>query len=335
MKFWKTAALALLAFFMSAPVIPGNPASAAGVMSPKMTYGASSLISLRVGFGNMPVGYPYFVAFEKGFFAAEGLKVEPIFLMPVNRMADALIAGKIDASAPMSLVTLLSIEEKSPGLFKILCSTSGDLKHFGDRLLVKKDSPIRDVRQLAGKKIGVIQGTTAIICLKIVLRHWLNPEKDVTLIPMEPRFHMNALLSGQVDALLASEPLTSILLEKDEARSILDAPLEKYVMNPFPGAVSVVSTKFLSQNPEAVRNFSRAMNRAVGYLRTNPEECRKIFSKFTGLPDSTSNPGQARYWKLSEIDAEVLQRFADILLREGFLKKNISIQTLIYRPEEK
>jgi NitT/TauT family transport system substrate-binding protein len=326
MKFLKSAAWALLLLAFSSSFLSGSRASAAGREDP---------VLLRVGYGNMPVGYPYFVAVDRGFFASEGLKVEPVFLMPVNRMADALIAGRIDASAPMSLVTLLAVEEKSPGLFRMLCSASGDLKNFGDRLLVRTGSPIRDVRQLRGRKIGVIQGTTAIICLKIVLRNWLDPDKDVTLVPMEPRLHMNALLSGQVDALMASEPLTSILLEKKEARSILDAPLEKYVINPFPGAVSVVSTRCLSRNPEAARRFSRAMDRAVDYMRTNPRECLKIFSRYTGLPESASNPRQASYWKLAEIDAGVLQRFADILLREGILKKNIPIRPLLYSPERK
>jgi len=288
---------------------------------------------IRIGYQKTEIYQHFFTAIEKGYFKSEGLEVEPIEFASANLMAEALIAGRIDGTATSAFPVIFSVEQNNPGQFKIYLVNAVTETSFPDYILVKKGSELENLSDLKGKKIGTYPGSTLLTYTKLILGHFMDPEEDITIVQLKPDLQIQALESGQVDAILALEPIASVVLEQGVAQVLEEAPLAKYVMNPLPGSGSTFSPKFIEDNPRAVKKVIKAMNRAADFLRdsNNTAEAQEILAKWTGMDEEViERLRPLTYWKLEEIDREAVQNLADVLFEEGVLEKRTETSTLYY-----
>ncbi|KAG1077480.1 hypothetical protein G6F40_017067 [Rhizopus arrhizus] len=81
-----------------------------------------------------------------------------------------MLAGRADGSANGTGSANLAIGEiASPGLFKIFASTPSNAKNVLDEFIVAKDSPIKSIADLKGKKVGSGPGIQNATLAKAVL----------------------------------------------------------------------------------------------------------------------------------------------------------------------
>jgi NitT/TauT family transport system substrate-binding protein len=220
----------------------------------------------------------YHWAKDKGYFAAEGLDVvidqgEGAAATVTRIMSGAYDAGFGDINAAIQAaaerpddapVTVYMIYSKAP---------------FA--LLVKTESPIRAVKDLAGRKIGGPAGSAALKLIPALAKHnGLDPGK-IEFTNMAPNLQEQMLIRGQVDVsaiFTATSYMNIVALKLDPDKdfrwiSYADAGLDLYSNG------VMVSPKFAREKPEAVKGLVRAINRALKECVASPDAAIAVLTK--------------------------------------------------------
>ena len=150
---------------------------------------------------------PYEAARQRGFFAAEGLDVNIVYMRGGAQAMNALLSNSIDwIATPMDLVAQAAAQGKN---VRMLVSTAR-LPFFA--LVSSPKAPdIKDVQHLAGKKIGVAAvGTTDQLLARYLLtKAGVDPD-SVEWAVLGPNLY-DVLLQGQVEAGMVQEPSLTLL----------------------------------------------------------------------------------------------------------------------------
>lgn len=287
--------------------------------------------TIKVGYLPITADLPFFVALEKGYFTDQGLQVEPVGFRTSNQVAEAMIAGHIDATSVIALTVLFSVEAAAPGEFKVFLITVVNESSRIHNILVGKQSAFLHLSDLKGKKIGTFPGSNYVGYTKLIMKDFLDPEKELTIIPMRPHLQLEALASGQVDAIFTLEPTGTLALEKGNARVLSENPLVKYIMNPFPTAASALSSRLLRERPEVARKYTTAIYKAVDFITSNEKEARGILTKYAGVSETVAQKsGLYVLWKHNEIDHDVLKRYAELTYEQGGLARRVKVADLVF-----
>ena len=186
---------------------------------------AEALTTIKVGLLKVSSSAPLFVGMDKGFFQAEGIRVEPVWFKAAQPIALALASGDIDIGATGLTAGLYNAAAQGTKMAVVadkgrewpgykLCALMVDSN------LAK--AGVRDLAQLKGKRIGITQvGSTFHYMLGNLLEKKGMSLKDVTLVPLGGLGAMrDALVSHQIDAAFVVQPHVAPL-EKDRLAEVL------------------------------------------------------------------------------------------------------------------
>jgi len=149
-------------------------------------------------------------------------------------------------------------------------------------LVVRNGGPVKEVKDLKGKKIGYVPGTMHEILLRETLtRHGLSPDKDVHLTRVD-FFDMGmALARGGIDAFLSGEPFPSLAVDQGYG-DILSYPYYDQSVGTINAGI-IVTRKTILGNPELVQRLVLTHARATDYLKAHSDEWLERASAF-GTP---------------------------------------------------
>lgn len=283
---------------------------------------------IRVGYKNNSGYQNYFVAQKNGLFKRHGLEVEGITFQSTNQMMQALVLGQIDATAAGSIEVIGSTEIISPDAINIYLTLVFEEDNAFFSVLVSHDSGIENLSDLKGKKVGTLPGSTSETMLKFCLKHFLKPE-DVEIIQLEPRLQLQALSAGQVDALYTVDPIITLGKIKGISKVLVKGPENQYMFNPMATGAGVISSEFSKNKPEATKQFIKAMNDSIDFMRKNEDETRTIIATETKLDISVADQmNLIKYWKLGETQYELVQKYLDFLYEGEILTEKIRAKDL-------
>ena len=287
--------------------------------------------TVRIGYLNIVASLPLFVAEEKGFLKDEGVKYDLTVIATSNQLVDAVVADNLDCYIESSAVPVLAVELQSPGKLKVFSVSEITPEAPFDALLVKEDSPIMTLSDLAGKKIGVFPGSTATNLLKKYLADQGLDVSSIAFVPMPPPNHLAGLLGGSVDAIHAYEPTTAIALSKGGVRKIFGSVYAE-MLSPNPQGVAVVGTSFVVDHPETARRVIRALERAMLFMKQNDAETRQILIRRMNLSEDAAKRVVFLYMlPHDQIPADTFQQYADMLTELGELSGHVKADSLLYR----
>lgn len=288
--------------------------------------------TIKIGYKSH-IGYlPLFVGVEKGYFDEQNLEVIPVKFESTDLIVRALLSKELDALIGINTLTAFSVEQQSPGRLKIFTTQTYTTKDYPDQILVHKDSNIVSIKDLKNKKIALMPDSSFLKFFEIILEKNGLSLEDVKIVQLEPNLQLQALASKSVDAILSMEPLGTMALEKDIAKSICDAPFAKYIMNPFPIAVGVIPSDFISENPDETEKLILATNKAVDFIQSNPEEAKAIASKWTNMPLETSlKLNLNKFERLEEADKDQIQKVADFYYEIGLLENKVKVSDMFIK----
>jgi NitT/TauT family transport system substrate-binding protein len=269
---------------------------------------------------------PLFVALDRGYFEHFGIKVNATEATSPNDIITGIAAEQVDFAAALAYPILLPAANQFPGKFRFFSSSAETSKRFTSSIIVKKDSPINSYNDLRGKKIGVYTGLVQVNFLKAMLVGMGIDPKEVQIIEISPRLQIQGLVSGQYDALSSTEPTTNIARLQGIAKVVIENPRVKYIMCPFPSTAAAVSTKLLKEDPETAQGVIKALNMAIDFINSYPEEAKKVLPKYTPIPKDIETAVLAdlklfQFSKLGEENRLNVQKFADYLFENGLLSQ--------------
>lgn len=154
---------------------------------------------------------------------------------------------------------------------------------LGAAIVVPKNSPIKTVAELKGKKIAVAQGSSADYHLLAVLKQAGLTPKQVTLDYLQPTQALPALSSGAVDAWDIWSPYIEQVTAQDSARIIVNGTP---IGNTYSFEVASRSALADPVKVAAIRDYIKLLNQAHAWSNTHPQQWAKIWAAETGLPDS-------------------------------------------------
>lgn len=157
---------------------------------------------LTLAIADLPVFSVALVAEHQGYFAAEGLDMKVIHCVNGKRCLKHLTDGEAQyatvADTPLVLAALAGSK------FQILATIAGSARD--NRFLARTDRGIRTAADLKGKRIGVVQGTTAHYFADTLLLFNGIAMSEVTLVPLDGADPAGALIRGDVDAAALYNP---------------------------------------------------------------------------------------------------------------------------------
>ena len=289
---------------------------------------------VKIGYLRLVISLPTFVAQEKGFFTEEGLEVELIPFNSGTEIIDALVAGRIDADCASASTGHWFAAQEAPDKFKIFMEygTTSAEEDNTFVVVVKRDSPLKDLKDLKGKKVGTFPGATSVAMAKAAIRTEIDPE-EVIFTEIPPSNMVPALAAGQIDCFFSPEPMGMMAVSKGLGRYLIKSPLTriKTLQRGYPGAAFSFNAQFLKEYPKTAKKVKTALEKAVDYIRANNQEVRPYLVKYTGLPEPVAmRIPWDKFIKLDEIDKQAGQDLFDMLFEEGAYQKKVDTTKLYY-----
>jgi NitT/TauT family transport system substrate-binding protein len=263
---------------------------------------------------------------EKGFFRERQLDVEVEAAQGGATTIPALVSGDVQVGGS-NVVSLLIAASRDLPIQVIAPGTSAQEsgKDFG-ALLVAKDSDIRDMRDLEGKKIAVntLNNIADVVVKAAAEKDGADPSK-LRLIEV-PFPEMGATLAnGDVDAAFSIEPFVTSTVR--EGAKVINY---SYVVTE-PGmqvGAMAVSRQFAEQNADAVDRFREAVAETAEYVTANEDEFRTFLSEGAEIA-----PALAKRIVLprftAEVDADSLESTAGLMEKYGLLDSPVDAGKLL------
>ena len=143
---------------------------------------------------------------------------------------------------------------------------------------------------LEGKKLGIKLGTSTHGGLMLFAKkHGLDLKKE--LIDMPPSLQLTALGTGELDAIVASEPTPSMAVQRGFGHEL--ATLGG-LGNTYP-LVILANRNFANTRPDDVKSFLKAISRATRFINNNPGEATAILSRVSGLGNEVITSALGRH----------------------------------------
>lgn len=292
--------------------------------------GAGAETRLKVGVIPIADVAPLYLGREKGFFRAERLSVEPQLAEGGAAIAPAVLGGDFQFGYSNTISLLIAASKKLP----VRIVTQGTLggrrrsQAWAD-LLVRRDGPVRSVRDLEGRTIAV--NTLNNICEVTIKASLEKRGVDVSKLRFTevPFPEMNAALeAGRVDGACGIEPFVTEG-EDGAARGI-----DPFYVNTAPDltiATYFTSASYLERNRDVVRRFARAMNRSLEYARAHPDEARRVLSEYTQIPPRVAERIKLPVWR-TDLNRPTIELLARLSRRYGLIRSEPRLDELIARP---
>lgn len=299
---------------------------------------AQSNPKIRIGFWPVASGLPFFAAMEKGYFKEAGLDVEALKFASAQQVMEAMLAGRAEGSSNGTASAVLAIGEiAQPGLFKIFCTNPTNQKFVLDQFVVPKDSPIKSIAELKGKRIASGPGIQNVTLAKVVLERAGAGPMSVTELPIGQ--HVAALAAGQVDAVYTLEPTGTVGRLNGTTRNLEVGVIAKYIlgdpMAPWHGGSASLTTEFITKYPEVAKRYIAAYKRGVDLVRKSPNEARPFLKGYTAIEGPlTSEVPMSDYMFYDEFKAKDIayfQQFFDLFTDRGIFQRKVAVDTLLYK----
>lgn len=171
---------------------------------------ATAAEPLRIAVSKSMLSLPMFVAEAQGYFAAERLQVSISECSGGHRCLRQVLDGAADVATAGDLPIMFnSFERDDFAVLATFVTSTDDVK-----LLVRTRAGATRPEQLAGKRIGVVAGTSSQYFVDISLLAAGVDPKSVTMVWLQPEQITPALRDGTVDAAAIWEPHAHDALSK-------------------------------------------------------------------------------------------------------------------------
>jgi sulfonate transport system substrate-binding protein len=206
-------------------------------------------------------------------FAKDGITVRWVQTLGSNKALEFLNAGSIDFGSSAGSAALVAKINGNP-----IKSVYVYSKPEWTALVTRKDTPVKTVTDLKGKRVAVTRGTDPHIFLVRALQKFGMTEKDIVPVLLQHPDGKTALIRGDVDAWAGLDPMMAQAELQDGARLFYrDADANTYgILN--------VREEFLKKYPEIAQRVLAVYETARKYAVAHPDELEASFIAATKLP---------------------------------------------------
>jgi NitT/TauT family transport system substrate-binding protein len=272
------------------------------------------------------VAVPVYIAHEKGFYRENNIDVDAVFTRGGGENVQAVVSGDAQIGLSTGIFAVIgAFMKKAP--IKIAGAEIAGMDAFW---YVQGNTPMRRLEDLSGKKVAFSRAGSsthmAVLAISEQLKaKGLKPLEPVSLGGLPETY--TAVRTGQADAGWSVAPFMLDRVEKSELRVVVRGD-EITAMQEITSRVHFINNDFAGKNPNAVKGFFRAHQRAVEYMLDHKEETAKVWIKKADLkfPESAVLKTWDFYSKpaLAIKPIRGLQTTIDDAIKFNFLKQPLT-----------
>jgi NitT/TauT family transport system substrate-binding protein len=253
---------------------------AASVLVPRLAF-AQAAETIRIGVPTRTY-WPTIVcetAIRQKLFEKEGIRADLTIYRSGAEGFEALAAGAAD-------LILNSSSSVAAGLKKgvnVRCVANGANGYYGWYLVVKTDSSIKDIKEVAGKKVGITSAGSG----TDILARWTIAEHkiDFTRVPLGGGGLVPNLLTGNIDASVLYSPLTYRVMDEKVARPLIDygAAVPAHSTSAW-----IASDRIIKERPQVVQKALNAIYGGLVFLIAdgNRAAAVKLIAEIDEIPEA-------------------------------------------------
>lgn len=282
---------------------------------------------------------PLYLAKEKGYFDAEGLNVEIINFSGGSTATPALLGGSVvlQSAATENMLKVVAAGQPLKAVMTVQSTLNGAI--VIPQTVADKLGDDRTIESIRGLRIGTLsRGGMADMAMRYIAAELeMDPESDMTLMPMRPDALGPAMQAGELDGALTVEPQQTLLVDGLGGFTYLVDMLAGEGPDLFQdmGWISLQGkADWLEQNGETVRKVVKAMVAAQKFVadEENLDEVVRLMQPvFPNLePDllRKSIEKQIRTYT-PHITQEIIQKNNDLLLASGVLQSAVDYADVV------
>jgi len=279
---------------------------------------------------------PYFIARERGYFAAENLEVEGIPLANHPLIVQGLVKGDLDTASNLLSLEGVNINAIRPNTLQYFSINCQNEKYQVESYVVPPDSKVTKLAELKGKRIFSAPGPGNLFVAKGVLKAVGLDEKDYSMQEQQMAVHMGAIKGGQFDAGYTLEPITSMMVSQGLARRLEVGLIAKYMLGRNDAcavlAGGVMSVKFLKERPQVAERLARAWAKAL-HDGNNDPKARDLLASHMNVSPSISATVPLSYYNmvkdLKPSEIADLQNLVDQATAYGLVKTKVDVRPML------
>lgn len=280
---------------------------------------AQDLIKAKVGVITTASTAPLLIGARKGIFRNHGFDVEVMPLPTGVHASQALAANQVNWTGSGIESTIVAWGTGLPYKAYAMYAKGGD----AFAILVRKDSGIRRIEDLKGKRVAVTVGTALAqglsqALLSVGLPSDAAQRVNATLSGMGPM-----LVQGSVDAMVGLEPFVTLTKEKMGDDAFVLLRLGKHVQG---GGFFSISNEWAKANAAMVPKVIEGLWEAHQFVRKNPKESAAVVAEFVKTEPRVIEISFEYYQFdpiIDDFTKESIRRTIDFLSKEGLIKASV------------
>jgi NitT/TauT family transport system substrate-binding protein len=294
---------------------------------PALSASRATAEAIKVGMIKNPAAGPALIAIDKGYFAAAGLTVEPVFFQAAEPVAIAAAGSAVDVA--LTSFTAASYTLGGQGVLRIVAGTARIAPGFRQYVVAVSNKAsaggLKTYADLPGHSVGITQvGGGLHYILALIAEKYHFGLASVRIEPLQSTANLaTAVVGGSVDAVV--EPQIYVKQALDAGQAKLLGWVDETISTQIAGIL--VSTKTADQRHEIVEHFLSAYRKGAqdyaaafmgpdGRPADGPTapEMLSLLSKALDQPPSAVKAG------LSYIDPQLRLDSADVLRQIAFYR---------------
>jgi NitT/TauT family transport system substrate-binding protein len=235
---------------------------------------ANETVRIMVGGVEKMLYLPAKLADQLGYYKAEGLDVELISVSTGSITETGLLSGSAEVGVGAYEQTI-HLQAKGKFVTSIVQMSACPQEAL---LASSKQPNIKTVADLKGKVIGVtgFGSLTHFLSQDLATRAGLKAGDISYLAIGAGNTFISAMQQGRADAGMTSEPTISILLDKKDARVLVDLrtpeDTRKALGGDYPGSAFYVRADWLKTHKETAAKLGRALKKTLHFIATHSAE---------------------------------------------------------------
>ncbi len=298
--------------------------------------------AISVGVLKTSASAAIFIAKERGYFEAEGLKVELKFFDAAQPVAVAVASGDVDFGAAAFTAGFYNLAGR--GALKVIGGLSREVPRYPLVGYFASTAAAKDIKvpaDFSGKRIGVTQvGSSFHYALGILAKKYKFDLAKVTIVPLQSLSNVAAALKGgTIDGALLPGTMARPLIESGGAK------LVGWVGDETPWQLgSVFASAKTAENEELSRKFLKALfhgardyhdvvlatvkdGKAADTSETRP--LLEIVSHYTGLTVAQLLQDCVYVDPDGRLDLDNVKDQIDWLKSQGFADANVTLDAVV------
>lgn len=255
-------------------------------------------------------------------FAKDGIKVEFVLSQGSNKALEFLNSGSADFGSTAGAAALMAKAKGAPIQSVYIYS-----KPEWTALVAGKDSTIKSVEELKGKKVAATVGTDPYIFLLRALDQVGLTAKDVEIVNLQHGDGASALTTNQVDAWAGLDPhMARVEVETNANLFYRNVDFNTYgVLN--------VRSEFAKEYPEQVKKVIEVYEKARKWAIEHPEELAEILVKHAQISPEVAKKQLERNDFSEPVPGEkqieALNAAGVVLQKSDIIDKNTDVSALV------